>query len=101
MTDEQISKQHRTAKAVLAQLKACGIEASYEYPGCIVIPLSGATLWVGTANGNWGCNLLDADGNEVESEEWDEMMPDTDDARGVADRIEGVYRAYVKPVAQV
>jgi hypothetical protein len=46
-------------------LTIAGIPASYEYPGYVAINTKRGQLNIGTANGEWGMDLIDAQGQNI------------------------------------
>jgi hypothetical protein len=76
--------------AVIAELKLAGVNATYEYPGYLDITMNDASAFhIGTANGNWGWNHVDANGDEFESGEW-EIEGTSTDAERIAIEILGL-----------
>ncbi len=55
-----------TLEAVAQRLNREALHATVEYPGFIAIPIEDGRTWCfGTANENWGGDLMTADGSKV------------------------------------
>lgn len=55
-------------KQLTELLKAAGVAASYEYPGYITVRTKRGSLDVGTANGEWGMDIIDEQGQNIEDQ---------------------------------
>ncbi len=77
-------------RAIATDLRTAGIQAAYEYPGFVQIPLTGGRrLNIGTVNGCLGFDVTDADDAPVEVAEaivtsWDELPAEADSPTVVA-----------------
>ncbi len=79
--------------AVVAELIKRGLYASTEHPGYITVSSPTVPLWLdcGTANGTWGIDLIDVDGQSV-VESFESTLPaDCSDVARIADWIACTY----------
>jgi hypothetical protein len=73
--------------AVVNKLQELGIEATYEYPGYILVSMNGASEFhIGPANDRWGWNQVDHNGDEFESGEWT-IAGDSQDVDAIVEEI--------------